>query len=86
MGYAPLVQVNVGLFADKVGVTTANTLDLRQGVHDLALAINVGVEETQDVLRTESTLSRMCVTARLNGPGIVGGARARRETWWARME
>ena len=50
MGCAPLVQVNVGLFADKVGVTTANTLDLRQGVHDLALAINVRVEETQDVL------------------------------------
>ena len=47
---APLVQVDVGLFADKVGVTTANTLDLGQGVHDLALAINVGVEETQDVL------------------------------------
>ena len=53
---APLVQVDIGLFADKVGVTTAHTLDLRQGVHDLALAINVGVEETQDVLRTESAL------------------------------
>ena len=50
MGCAPLVQVNVGLFADKVGVTTTNTLDLRQGVHDLALDINVRVEETQDVL------------------------------------
>lgn len=47
---APLVQVDIGLFADKVGVTTTNTLDLGQGVHDLALAINVSVEETQDVL------------------------------------
>ena len=51
---APLVQVDIGLFADKVGVTTAHTLDLRQGVHDLALAINVRVEETQNVLHSES--------------------------------
>ena len=54
MGCAPLVQVNVGLFADKVGVTTTNTFDLSQGVHDLALAINVRVEETQDVLDPEN--------------------------------
>ena len=59
MGCAPLVQVNVGLFADKVGVTTANTLDLRQGVHDLALAINVRVEETQDVLYCQVRTSRL---------------------------
>ena len=50
MGCAPLVQVNVGLFADKVGVTTANTLDLRQGVHDFAFSVNIGVEETKNVL------------------------------------
>ena len=50
---APHVQVDIGLFADKVGVTTAHTLDLRQSVHDLALAINVGVEETQDVLNCD---------------------------------
>ena len=54
MGCAPLVQVNVGLFADKVGVTTADTLDLGQGVHNLALSINVGVEETQNVLQMPS--------------------------------
>ena len=46
----PLVEVDIGLFADKVGVTTTDTLDLGQGVHNLALAINVSVEETQDVL------------------------------------
>ena len=50
MGCAPLVQVNVGLFADKVGVTTANTLDLRQGVHNFAFSVNIGVEETKNVL------------------------------------
>lgn len=45
----PLVQVDIGLLADKVGVTTTDTLDLGEGVHHLLLAINVGVEETQDL-------------------------------------
>lgn len=58
----PLVQVNIGLFAHKVGVTTTDTLDLSQGIHDLALAINVGVEETQDVLYFKSTF---CHTTRI---------------------
>ncbi len=53
--YAPLVEVNIGLFANKVGVTTPNTLDLGQSVHDLALAINISVEETQDVLNVKLT-------------------------------
>jgi hypothetical protein len=48
--YSPLVQVDIGLLADQVGETTTNTLDVSQGVHDLTLTINVGVEETQDVL------------------------------------
>lgn len=46
----PLGEVNVGLLADQVGVTTTNTLDLGQGDHDLLLAVNIGVEQTQDVL------------------------------------
>ena len=82
--YIPLVEVDIGLFADKVGVATTDTLDLSQGVHDLALAINVGVEETQDVLcpRIQYLIQpRRCIGA--NRPGIVGGAQARRETWWA---
>ena len=45
-----LVQVNIGLLADQVGVTTTDTLDLGQGVHDLLLAIDVGVQKTQDEL------------------------------------
>lgn len=48
--YAPLVEVNIGLFACNVGVATTDTLDLGQGVHDFALAVNIGVEQTQDVL------------------------------------
>jgi hypothetical protein len=45
-----LVQIDIGLLADQVGVTTTDTLDLGQGVHDLLLAIDVGVQKTQDEL------------------------------------
>jgi len=48
--HLPLVQVDIGLLADQVGVSSANTLDFGQGVHDLLLAIDIGIEETQDEL------------------------------------
>jgi hypothetical protein len=47
----PLVHVNACLLADQVGKATANTLDLGQGVHHLVLTIDVGVQDTQDVLK-----------------------------------
>ena len=46
----PLVEVDIGLLADQVGVTATDTLDLGQRVHDLLLAVNIGVEQTQDEL------------------------------------
>lgn len=46
----PLVQIHIGLLAHKVGVSSAHTLDSGQGVHDLLLAIDVGIEQTQDEL------------------------------------
>jgi hypothetical protein len=46
----PFVQVDIGLLADQVGVAAPDTLDLGQGVHDLLLAIDVGVEETKNEL------------------------------------
>ncbi len=46
----PLVQIHIGLFAHQVGVTASDTLYLGEGVHDLLLAIDVGVEETKDKL------------------------------------
>ena len=46
----PFVQVNVGLLADQIGVSPTYTLDLGQGVHDLLLAIDVGIEETENEL------------------------------------
>lgn len=45
-----LVQVDISLLADQVRVTTTNTLDLCEGEHDLVLSVNIGVEETQNVL------------------------------------
>ena len=41
-----LVQVNVGLLANQVGVSSTDTSDLGQGVHDLDSAIDVGVQQT----------------------------------------
>lgn len=46
----PLVQIHIGLFAHQIGVTASDTLDLGEGVHDLLLAIDVGVEKTKDEL------------------------------------
>lgn len=34
----PLVEVDIGLLADQVGVSATDTLDLGQGVHDLLLS------------------------------------------------
>ena len=49
--YLPLVEINIGLLADQVGVASSDTLDLGQGVHDLLFTLNVGVEETKDELK-----------------------------------
>ncbi|ODP69016.1 hypothetical protein BGC29_19500 [Acinetobacter baumannii] len=38
-----LVQVDIGLLADKVGVTATDTLDLGEGEHNLLFSIDVGV-------------------------------------------
>jgi hypothetical protein len=46
----PLVEVDIGLLADQVGVAATNTLYLGQGVHDLLLSLDIGVEETENKL------------------------------------
>ena len=45
-----LGKIDIGLLADQVGVSATDTLDLGQGVHDLLLAIDVGVQQTNNVL------------------------------------
>lgn len=41
-----LVQVDISLLADQVGVTTTDTLDGGQSVDDLDVTIDVGVQQT----------------------------------------
>ena len=41
MGEIPLVEIDIGFFADQVAVATTDTLDFRQGVHHLLLAVNL---------------------------------------------
>lgn len=48
--HSPLREVHISLLAHKVRVPPADTLNLSQGVHNLAFAINVSVQETQNVL------------------------------------
>ena len=46
----PFVQIDIGFLAHQIRVSTAHALDLGEGVHDLLLAVDVGVEETEDEL------------------------------------
>ena len=56
----PLAEINLSLLADSSSKTTTNTLDRGQSIHNLLLTINVGIENTENVL--EFTL----VNKRLN--------------------
>lgn len=42
----PLVQIDIRFLAHQIGVSSSDTLDLSQGVHDLLLSIDVGIEDT----------------------------------------
>ena len=50
-----LGKIDIGLLADQVGVSATDTLDLGQGVHDLLFAIDVGVQQTNNVLEAVSS-------------------------------
>lgn len=45
-----LVQVHFGLAADEASIAATATLDGSKGEHDLLASVNVGVEETENVL------------------------------------
>ena len=46
----PLVQINIGFLTDQIRVPASDTLDLGEGIHDLLLAVDIGVEETKNEL------------------------------------
>lgn len=50
MSNIPFLDVNLGLLAADIRESAADTSNRRQSEHDLLLAINVGVEHTQNVL------------------------------------
>jgi len=79
---APLVQIDVGLLADDVGVSPTDALDLSQGVHDLALSIDVGVQQTENVLVIVRLVGLLRHESVALLPGIVGEPLGRRGTWW----
>jgi len=56
-----LVQINIGLLADQVGVSATDTRDLGQGVHDLLLSIDVCVQQTDDVLEAGQVSTALTV-------------------------
>lgn len=74
-GHIPFIEVNIGLLADQVGVPTADTLDFGHGIHDFAFAIDVGVEQTKNVLKVMCLDSVFGLFTRSNALGIAGGAR-----------
>jgi hypothetical protein len=45
-----LVDIDFGLFANQVRETTSDTRDLRQSENDVALSLNICIENTQNVL------------------------------------
>ena len=47
---SPLLEVDLSLLAHHEGETTADTLDCGQGERNLVASINVGVENTKNVL------------------------------------
>jgi len=56
-----LGQIDIGLLADQVGVSATDTRDLGQGVHDLLLAIDVRVQQTDDVLEAGKVSNALVV-------------------------
>ncbi|KAI6766485.1 hypothetical protein HG531_011707 [Fusarium graminearum] len=46
---AIMLLIDIGLLADQVRVSATDTLDLGQGVHNLLLSVNIGVEKTENL-------------------------------------
>ena len=59
----PFLEVNLSLLAHNVGKSPSKTLDGGHGVHDVLLAVNIGVENTQNMLKV------VCSYQGLQNPG-----------------
>ena len=65
----PLANIHLSLLAHGSGETATNTLDGGQGVDDLLLAIDVGVEHTKNVL--ELSLVHETLGMRLDDTSVI---------------
>ena len=65
-----LVHVDLGLLADKVGEARTETLDLGHSEDDIALALNVGIEDTQNVLKFLALHKRSPVNENVMGAEV----------------
>ncbi|YCL18901.1 hypothetical protein KP2612_002165 [Komagataella phaffii] len=52
-----LVQINISFLTNQVRVSTTHTTNGGQSVHDLDSTINIGVQQTQNMLETISLLN-----------------------------
>ena len=57
----PFLEVDVSLLAYEVGISATNTLDFGQSVHNFPLTVDIGVEETQNVLRIPEMNELRCL-------------------------
>ena len=81
-GCSPLPEVDLCLFADDVAEPPADTLDGGHGIHDVLLAIHIGVENTQDVLEIVSCYQALQSSAtNMRSTALHGGFRARTPHW-----
>ena len=48
---SPFGNLNIGLLQDNVGIPSTNTFDGSDGKHNFDPSINVGVEDTQNMLK-----------------------------------
>ncbi len=52
--HLPSLRVNLSLLADKISESSSDTLNGSKSVGDLSLSVNVGVENTENVLEFSS--------------------------------
>lgn len=63
---SPLVHVHLSLLADHVREAAPDTPNGSHGIHDLLLAVNVGVENTENVLKLLASHERLQAPAMMS--------------------
>ena len=48
--HVPFIEIYIGFLADQIRISASNSFNFCQSVHDLLLAVDIGVEKTEDEL------------------------------------